>query len=49
MEAGEHLDSSGFEALKVVAVSMNGGGRYRRVHRMAPESSEAICRTPVRR
>jgi hypothetical protein len=48
MEAGEHRSSDGFEALKAVAVSMNGGGRYRRVHRVAPESSEAICRTPVR-
>ena len=48
MEVGEHLSSEGFEALRRVAVSMNGGGRYRRVHqRVAPESSEAICRTPV--
>src|SRR5207248_4903388 len=43
MEAGEHLCSEGFDALKVLAISMNGGGRYRRVHRAQhPESSEAI-------
>ena len=33
MAAGEHLVSSGFEALKARALTMNGGGRYRRVHR----------------
>ncbi|MEX2253798.1 MAG: LAGLIDADG family homing endonuclease, partial [Acidimicrobiia bacterium] len=33
MEAGEHLVPSGFEALKARALTMNGGGRYRRVHR----------------
>ena len=47
MAAGEHLTGEGFEALKAVAITMNGGGRYRRVHRqVAPESSEAICQTP---
>ena len=33
MDAGEHLSHSGFEALKARALTMNGGGRYRRVHR----------------
>jgi LAGLIDADG endonuclease len=33
MAAGEHLSLSGFEALKARALTMNGGGRYRRVHR----------------
>ena len=46
MKAGEHLSEGGFEALREAAVAMNGGGRYRRVHRRQPESSEAICRTP---
>ena len=47
MAEGEHLTVKGFDALRSIAVSMNGGGRYRRVHRLAPESSEAICRTSV--
>ena len=48
MATGAHLTEEGFVALRQLAVSMNGGGRYRRVHRMkAPESSEAICRTPA--
>jgi hypothetical protein len=48
MAAKRHLEPEGFEALKALALTMNGGGRYRRVHRqVAPESSEAICRTPV--
>ena len=47
MAEGRHLTLEGFESLKALAITMNGGGRYRRVHRpMAPESSEAICRTP---
>jgi hypothetical protein len=46
MEAGEHLTTQGFEALREAALAMNGGGRYRRVHLRQPESSEAICRTP---
>ena len=33
MDAGEHLSRSGFEALKALALTMNGGGRYRRMHR----------------
>jgi hypothetical protein len=33
MERGEHLVPSGFEALMERALAMNGGGRYRRVHR----------------
>ena len=32
MFAGEHLQISGFEALRARALAMNGGGRYRRVH-----------------
>jgi hypothetical protein len=32
MEAGEHLQNSGFEALRARALLMNGEGRYRRVH-----------------
>jgi hypothetical protein len=43
MQAGEHLSAEGFARLKALALAMNGGGRYRRVHR--PESSETICRT----
>jgi LAGLIDADG endonuclease len=34
MARGEHLDQEGFRSIRRVAVSMNGGGRYRRVHRM---------------
>ena len=50
MAAGEHLTAEGFAALRAIAVTMNGGGRYRRVHRqVAPESSEAICQTPAAR
>jgi len=33
MEVGEHLQDSGFDALRSRALAMNGGGRYRRVHR----------------
>ena len=48
MANGEHLCEEGFDALKRTALTMNGGGRYRRKHRPeAPESSEAICQTPV--
>ncbi|MGH9246038.1 MAG: LAGLIDADG family homing endonuclease [Acidimicrobiales bacterium] len=48
MVRGEHLTAEGFEALKAQALSMNGEGRYRTVHRReTPESSEAICRTPA--
>ena len=32
MKAGEHLTAKGFEALRAVALAMNGGGRYRTVH-----------------
>ena len=46
MAGGLHFSAGGFLTLKALAISMNGGGRYRRVHRAAPESSEAICRTP---
>ena len=50
MADGRHRTVEGFDALKRLALTMNGGGRYRRVHRqVAPESSEAICQTPVAR
>ena len=45
MARGEHLQEQGFERLRQQALRMNGGGRYRRVHKH-PESSETICRTP---
>jgi LAGLIDADG endonuclease len=32
MGRGDHLTADGFEALVELALSMNGGGRYRRVH-----------------
>jgi hypothetical protein len=35
MERGEHLSSVGFRTLVERAIAMNGGGRYRRVHREA--------------
>src|SRR2546430_2202643 len=48
MARGEHLSPEGFQSLMMRALSMNGGGRYRRVHRMkASESSETIRRTPL--
>jgi hypothetical protein len=33
MNAGEPLHVSGFEAFRARALAMNGGGRYRKVHR----------------
>ena len=45
MHAGEHLDAAGFIRLKERAIAMNGGGKYRRMHR--PESSETTRRTPA--
>ena len=46
MERGEHLESLGLERLRSMALSMNGGGRYRKLHRPTyPESSETICQT----
>jgi hypothetical protein len=33
MAEGKHLSSEGFRSLRRAALSMNGGGRYRRVHR----------------
>jgi hypothetical protein len=33
MERGEHLTVDGFAALRRKAVTMNSGGRYRRIHR----------------
>jgi hypothetical protein len=47
MRDGMHLTADGFDELRTVALSMNGGGRYRRVHRVDPESSETIRRTPA--
>jgi hypothetical protein len=46
MAEGQHLSWGGFVRLRELALSMNGGGRYRRVHGR-PESSETIRRTPV--
>jgi LAGLIDADG endonuclease len=34
MAKGKHLSSEGFRSLRDEACSMNGGGRYRRIHRM---------------
>jgi hypothetical protein len=34
MARGEHLDEEGFRRIRALAISMNGGGRYRRVHRV---------------
>ena len=34
MEEGIHLTTAGFDELRSEALSMNGGGRYRRVHVM---------------
>jgi hypothetical protein len=45
MAKREHLSEEGFQILKLKALLMNGGGRYRKVH-LHPESSETICRTP---
>jgi hypothetical protein len=47
MAEGEHLVEGGFERLAARALQMNGGGRYRRLHRAQnPESSETICQAP---
>src|SRR3954452_10241702 len=43
--AGEHLTDEGYARLRDLALTMNGGGRYRRIHKRT-ESSETICRTP---
>jgi hypothetical protein len=45
MQEGAHLNAAGFIRLKELAITMNGGGRYRRVH--LPESSETLRRTPI--
>ena len=45
MAAGEHRTDEGYLRLRDIALTMNGGGRYRRVHRLT-ESSETIRRTP---
>jgi len=45
INVGLHLNPHGFEELRSLAVTMNGSGRYRKVHRQR-ESSETICRTP---
>ena len=34
MAKGEHLEQEGFRFIRRLAISMNGGGRYRRVHRV---------------
>jgi LAGLIDADG DNA endonuclease family protein len=47
MSRGLHLSEEGFQALRNRALQMNGGGRYRMVHRKHPESSETICRTSL--
>lgn len=44
MALGTHLSVDGFAALRLKALQMNGGGRYRRSH-AHPESSETIRRT----
>jgi hypothetical protein len=49
MALGQHLTDSGFAELLELALSMNGGGRYRKVGWRElvapPESSETVCRT----
>ena len=47
MAQGQHLSKEGFQTLAELALSMNGGGKYRRVHgaRRRPESSETIRQT----
>src|SRR3954470_7240837 len=45
MAAGDHLTDEGYERLRDLGLTMNGGGRYRRIHKRT-ESSETICRTP---
>ena len=45
MAEGEHLSDEGFERLAAVALQMNGGGRYRRLHR-SPESRILRDHTP---
>ena len=48
MAEGQHLELEGFRRMADVAVRMNGGGRYRRLHRSSnPESSETICQAPL--
>ncbi len=47
MDQGQHLDAEGFRRLSAEALLMNGGGKYRRIHRSShPESSETICQAP---
>ena len=47
MAQSQHLSEEGFQTLAELALSMNGGGKYRRVHgaRWRPESSETIRQT----
>ena len=47
MRDGIHLTLEGFDSLATEALSMNGGGKYRKLTRAAwhTESSETICRT----
>jgi hypothetical protein len=50
MAAGQHLQPEGFRALYQIAVGMNGGGRYRRLHANVeplglpfPATLESLC------
>ena len=36
LDRGEHLTADGFDRIAEEALSMNGGGRYRRLHRHSP-------------
>jgi hypothetical protein len=50
MALGRHRTPKGFQELLELALSMNGGGRFRRVRwkeliASRPESSETVCRT----
>ena len=40
MARGEHLTDEGFHALKAQALTMNGGGRYRTVHRCSNQNPQ---------
>ena len=42
MARGEHLQREGFDALKAVALSMNGGGRDRTVHRCGDQNPQRL-------
>ncbi len=40
MARGEHLTEEGFLALKAFALTMNGGGKYRTVHRCSTQNPQ---------